>query len=127
VVFPGDVGPVKVNTRVVYRGVNIGSVDTVSLIQKDPTRAAGVRVGIRVTHEAVGLRKNDSFMMGAEGLLGDSILEVVPAVEPSEPLLVGATVEGEVAPRVDLERLIESIRTSPKRDADGPATESRTP
>jgi putative addiction module component (TIGR02574 family) len=114
-VFPGDAAGVKVATRVIYRGVDIGSVETVSLIQKDPTTAAVVKVGFRVTNEDVVLRKNDRLLINREGLLGDSTIEVIPASGTSEPLQVGATIEGEVARRVDFERLIESISAGSER------------
>jgi ABC-type transporter Mla subunit MlaD len=103
---------IEVGAAVRYRGVAIGEVISISLLQTSADAPAAVELGLRIDPQ-VSLRRRDTFEIASDGLLGDAYVAVSPAREPSEPLPPGARVAGTppIATRVreSADAVIESL------------------
>ena len=93
VVFPGSVG-IEEEAPVLYQGVVIGKVETISLRQESPERPARIQLTLAISDPRVTLRQQDAFHVTSGISLGKRSLRIVPAPEPSPPLESGATVAG---------------------------------
>jgi ABC-type transporter Mla subunit MlaD len=85
---------IAIGAAVSYKGVEIGEVEDVFLVQDDPTREARLRATVRIDDPVVRLREDDQFVIRRAGLLGDTYIDVVPATAESAPLPPDAVVEG---------------------------------
>jgi len=93
VVFSGPVD-VEPGARVLYQGVEVGRVTGVSLEQPSPEAAARVRVSLAIDDPEIRLREADRFHVASEGVMGEDVVEIVPAPQPSPALASGDTVAG---------------------------------
>jgi ABC-type transporter Mla subunit MlaD len=93
VVFPGGVG-IEEDAPVLYQGLLIGKVETISLHQESPERPARIQLTLAISEPRVTLRKQDAFHVTSNNPLGKRSLRIVPSPEPSPPLASGATVAG---------------------------------
>jgi ABC-type transporter Mla subunit MlaD len=108
VVFPGSVR-IEEDAAVLYQGLAIGRVETISLRQESPERPAEIRLTLAISNPGVTLREQDAFHVTSDSSLGETVLRIVPAPEPSPPLESGATVAG-VPPLVT--RVGESVEAA---------------
>jgi ABC-type transporter Mla subunit MlaD len=90
----GEPVEIEVGAAVRYRGVPIGEVVSVALLQSEATSPAQVELGLRIDDASVTLRADDVFEISSDGLLGDRYVAITPAPGPSEPLPRGARVVG---------------------------------
>ena len=93
VVFPGSVG-IEEDAPVLYQGLVIGKVETISLRQESPERPARIQLTLAISDPRVTLRQQDAFHATSSSLLGKRSLRIVPSPETSPPLESGATVAG---------------------------------
>jgi len=93
VVFPGSVG-IEEEAPVLYEGLVIGKVETVSLHQESPEQPARIQLTLAISDPRVTLRTQDAFHVTSNNPLGKHSLRIVPSPEPSPPLESGATVAG---------------------------------
>ena len=93
VVFPGSVG-IEEDAPVLYQGLVIGRVETISLRQESPERPARIQLTLAISDPRVTLREQDAFHLTSDISLGERSLRIVPSPEPSPPLESGATVAG---------------------------------
>ena len=105
VVFPGSVG-IEEDAPVLYQGLVIGKVKTISLHQESSESPARIRLSLAISDAGVTLREQDAFHLTSDRPTGERALRIVPAPEASPPLVSGATVEG-VPPLVS--RVGESV------------------
>ena len=93
VVFPGSVG-IEEEAPVLYQGLVIGRVKTISLRQESPERPARIQLTLAISDPRVTLREQDAFHVTSDISLDERSLRIVPSPEPSPPLESGATVAG---------------------------------
>ena len=146
VTYPGRVD-LEEGARVLYQGIAVGHVESISLRQASPEEPALVQVTLSISNTEVTLREADRIHVSSTGVLGDRIVQISPATEPSKPLESSAVVAGvpPLVTRVEqslgstldalgemasekveelLEEFAESLRES---DSSGPAPVPRTP
>jgi len=93
VVFPGSVG-IEEDAPVLYQGLVIGKVETISLHQESPEQPARIRLTLAISDPRVTLREQDAFHATSNVALGKRSVRILPAPAPSPPLESGATVAG---------------------------------
>jgi len=93
VVFPGSVG-IEEEAPVLYQGLVIGRVETISLHQESPERPARIQLTLAISDPRVTIREQDAFHVTSDISLGERSLRIVPSPERSPPLESGATVAG---------------------------------
>jgi phospholipid/cholesterol/gamma-HCH transport system substrate-binding protein len=102
VVF-SSVGGIVEDASVLYGGIKVGTVRTITLDQTGELRVI-VKLSI---HENVKIRKDAKFVINQSGLLGDRYVDIVPQSATAEFLKPGASVEGSSS--VDLSEAIHGV------------------
>ena len=102
VVF-SSVGGIVQDASVLYGGIKVGSVRTITLDQTGELKVI-VKLSIQ---EGVKIRKDAKFVINQSGLLGDRYVDIVPVSATAEFLEPGARVEGSTS--VDLSEAIHSV------------------
>lgn len=111
VTYPGPVD-IQPGAPVLYQGVRVGHVESVSLDQGRPDAPARVRLTLAITDPGIRLREEDRFHLHSEGMWADGAVEVVPAPASSPPLEAGATVAGVPPVVTQVEDAVESAADS---------------
>jgi len=93
VTFPGPL-ELETGSLVRYRGVPVGGITEVSLVQSAPDQPGRVELGVVIDESDIVLRKGDVFEVASDGLMGDPYLRITPAPATSPPLAPGARVAG---------------------------------
>jgi phospholipid/cholesterol/gamma-HCH transport system substrate-binding protein len=102
VVF-SSVGGIVEDASVLYGGIKVGSVDTITL---DQTGELKVIVKLSILN-GVKIRKDAKFVINTSGLLGDRYIDVTPQSATADFLKPGETVEGSTS--VELSEAIHSV------------------
>jgi phospholipid/cholesterol/gamma-HCH transport system substrate-binding protein len=94
--FSQTVG-LKPGDQVCMLGVPIGKVKQVNVMQKSSGAQPVVDVEVSIRDSNIRVRKDDTFRIATEGLLGNDYLEIDPAKFQSPPIATGSAVPGEVS------------------------------
>ena len=97
-----QVSGLKPGNVVRYAGVEIGTVETVTVVSDGVRVRAHIKPGIKIPVEA-------KFGIGSDGLLGEKFIDIVPPRDPGDVFLPrkGAVVQGES--QQGLEQLVASV------------------
>jgi phospholipid/cholesterol/gamma-HCH transport system substrate-binding protein len=98
-----SVGGIVENASVLYGGIKVGTVHTITL---DQTGELKVIVKLSID-EGVKIRKDASFVINQSGLLGDRYVDIIPVGATAEFLKPGDSVEGSSG--IDLTEAIHSV------------------
>lgn len=94
----------KRGDKVKCLGVPVGEVESITVSQSKASTPPAANIGVLLNDSTIHVRKNDSFRVATNGLLGEAYLQIDPGREDSPPLPEGATVRGESGPSLhDLE------------------------
>lgn len=93
VVF-ANVGGLKQGNAVRYAGVDVGLIKAVAIAPD------GVRTTLLINPE-VKIPAGSKFLIGADGIMGEKYIEIVPAANSTEFLAAGSVVRGEEPQKMD--------------------------
>ena len=86
----------KRGSEVRYLGLAVGKVERVSLVQeKNSGSSPQVDVAVAIRNGQVQIRRDDSFSLATEGLLGDEYLDITPGPRTLPVVVEGSTVQGQ--------------------------------
>jgi hypothetical protein len=103
--FPEAPG-VKKGCEVRYLGIGVGNVERVFLRPSTAGAIPAVVIAIVLKDRNIQIRRDDTFRVSAQGLLGEQFIDIIPGPSSSPPILEGSTVHGETPPSfLSLKRL----------------------
>ncbi len=95
IAFP-EAPDVKEGAQVRYLGIEVGSVEKVTVNSEAGDASPHVVVSVVIREKKVHIRQNDKFAIATAGLLGEAFVDIRPGPASAPNLAAGTTMPGEV-------------------------------
>lgn len=97
-------GGLKTGQPVLYAGYKVGTVQSIS-IEEGPPGHVVTRLSVPAD---LPVHDNSQIMIASSGLIGDKVIEILPASEPGQLVKDGATLEG--TDPINMARVLGEVR-----------------